>query len=274
MRRKLTLTLLFILLCAGVVSAETYTFSGTVTLCTESCGDFPWLDVGSEVSGEWTIETTAGGTWTFADIGAWEASFLNPAVPLEPYFGDPLAANPYPVTDLVAPLWEAGGTTDGSNNLNSGTILNEFVIPPLFDNGVFISYTIGAGGQTTGRICMFYLTAGCIPGATEIAVFEGAFTRGSVAGVEETSAMLRLSGAAPNPFNPTTQIAFTGIVGERTTVQVFDSRGRVVARLFEGVATGTEQTLVWRADDLPSGVYIVMIKSGGKTETEKAVLLK
>lgn len=85
---------------------------------------------------------------------------------------------------------------------------------------------------------------------------------------------VKLHSAAPNPFNPRTEIAFAAPVGQRTRVWAYDARGRVVASLFDGVATGHRQIVVWAPDDLSSGVYFVRVESSGMTDMGRVVLLK
>lgn len=85
---------------------------------------------------------------------------------------------------------------------------------------------------------------------------------------------LRILAVSPNPFNPRTTIQFVAPAGERAVVTVLDVRGREVATLFEGSATGIAQDLSWEPEGLGSGVYFVRVESGGKRDTTKTVLLK
>ena len=52
-------------------------------------------------------------------------------------------------------------------------MLLEFLVPPFSSNGAFVVFDLGTGN---GQVCLFYATAGCIPGATQAVVFEGDFT--------------------------------------------------------------------------------------------------
>ena len=79
---------------------------------------------------------------------------------------------------------------------------------------------------------------------------------------------------APNPFNPRSRVTFVAPAGSRAVVAAFDARGRQVAVLFDGEATGTEQSATWHADDLASGVYYVRVDAGVESETTKVVLSK
>jgi len=79
---------------------------------------------------------------------------------------------------------------------------------------------------------------------------------------------------SPNPFNPSTVITFVAPQSIKTAVSVYDVHGRVVAALFEGMATGKEQIVQWNANTMPSGVYFVKIDAGGNVKTEKIALIK
>ena len=167
----------------GVASADLYAFSGTVTLCTGTCASFASLDLGTRVTGTWEINTSASGAWGFADVGVFQAEVLNPAVPLEPFNGaNPTTANPLPLVAAVAPIVAAGGglttggTTDAANELSSGNVLHEFIVPPFNSNGAWVIFDIGAGGVATAQVCLFFPTAGCIPGATQAVVIDGQFS--------------------------------------------------------------------------------------------------
>ncbi len=79
----------------------------------------------------------------------------------------------------------------------------------------------------------------------------------------------------PNPFNPSTTIAFRLPKNEKITLKIFDAVGREVAvlaqkRLF---ARG-EHSLEFDAKDLASGVYIYVLEADGLKHTKKMVLLR
>ncbi len=171
------------LLTTGPATAAVYEFIGVVTLCTGTCDSFASLDVGTQVSGTWNINTTPGGSWGFADMGAFAADVFNPGAPVEPFDGtNPTSANPLPLSPSVAPIAASGGglttggTTDASNALSSGNFLHEFIVPPFNSNGAWVVFDIGANGVAQAQVCLFFPTAGCIPGATQAVVIDGQFT--------------------------------------------------------------------------------------------------
>ena len=80
--------------------------------------------------------------------------------------------------------------------------------------------------------------------------------------------------AYPNPFNPTTTLAFTLPVAGRVTLAVYDLTGRRVTTLTDGVLTAGEQTLILDASAWPSGLYFARITTPAASLTRKLVLLK
>ncbi len=83
----------------------------------------------------------------------------------------------------------------------------------------------------------------------------------------------------PNPFNPTTRIAFT--VAKRTWVEiaVYDVAGRRIASLLGKVMEPGRYEASWNGRTLSgaiaaSGVYVCRLQAGGLVETRKLVLLR
>ena len=85
----------------------------------------------------------------------------------------------------------------------------------------------------------------------------------------------RLEQNYPNPFNPSTHIRFSVETTQRTTLDVFNVLGQMVATLFDGVAeAGLRYDVQFDGRDLPSGVYYYRLASGTRTESKKLLLLK
>ncbi len=85
--------------------------------------------------------------------------------------------------------------------------------------------------------------------------------------------------AAPNPFNPTTTIAFDLPAAARVAVDVYDLRGRRVRRLAAGDAVAGRLTLAWDGCDgggrsLPSGVYLIRARADAESRVLKITLAK
>jgi hypothetical protein len=90
----------------------------------------------------------------------------------------------------------------------------------------------------------------------------------------ETPLVFSLESNYPNPFNPTTTIAFTLPEPERVKLTVFDLQGNAVATLVNGRTEAGRHTAVFDGAGLPSGVYFYRLEAGNSTETRQLVLLK
>ena len=94
-----------------------------------------------------------------------------------------------------------------------------------------------------------------------------------------TSALMpgevQLNSNYPNPFNPNTKISFVlGSTGN-ATLKVYNLLGEEVATIVNGVfPAGEIQTVNFDASGLPSGVYCYQLRSSGKTQLKKMLLLK
>jgi rhodanese-related sulfurtransferase len=108
--------------------------------------------------------------------------------------------------------------------------------------------------------------------------------RAELAAVTGTAGLPRsfsLSQNSPNPFNPSTVIAFDIPAGSEgmVSLKVFDLRGRVLDTLVDGLLQPGRHTVFWDGRDrngreLSSGVYLYRLSTPGWSQTRKMVLLK
>ena len=94
-----------------------------------------------------------------------------------------------------------------------------------------------------------------------------------------TSSSAVLHAAFPNPFNPTTQIAYTIARGGPVTLAVYDLAGRRIKTLDDGVKEPGYHSVVWDGTDLTgqpaaSGVYLYRLITDEFEDTRRMVLLK
>lgn len=91
----------------------------------------------------------------------------------------------------------------------------------------------------------------------------------------ELPQQVRLHQNFPNPFNPSTRIAFDLEAASDVSLAVYDLLGRRVATLLDGraLSAGTH-TVTFEAGGLPSGMYLYVLKTGNRTEARTMVLLK
>jgi hypothetical protein len=89
----------------------------------------------------------------------------------------------------------------------------------------------------------------------------------------------RLAQNEPNPFNPTTTIAFTLPQTQRVSLVIYDASGRAVKTLADGVTTFGTHRLVWDGTDnsgnkVGSGIYFYRLEAGSFIQSKKMVLIK
>jgi len=84
----------------------------------------------------------------------------------------------------------------------------------------------------------------------------------------------------PNPFNPTTVIAYdVPHDGDYITLRIFSVRGRLVRTLVNGRSTGGHKKVSWDARDeqgqaVSTGVYFYQLSAGDFMQTRKLLVMK
>ncbi len=84
----------------------------------------------------------------------------------------------------------------------------------------------------------------------------------------------RIVGNVPNPFNPRTSIAFDLATGGQARLEIYDVRGRLVARLVDADLPAGRHTAVWEDASVASGIYFARLSAAGRTEVHKMTLLR
>lgn len=78
----------------------------------------------------------------------------------------------------------------------------------------------------------------------------------------------------PNPFSRTTCISYTLPQAGNLRISVLDAAGRAVSTLFEGEAEAGTRTVLWRAANVPRGVYFVQAEADGQRTIRKVMLIR
>lgn len=86
--------------------------------------------------------------------------------------------------------------------------------------------------------------------------------------------LIKLEPSYPNPFNPSTTIAFPLPAREEVAVEVFNLSGQKVATLAEGYLDAGRHSLVWDAASCSAGMYLCRVKAVATMKTIKMTLVK
>jgi len=79
----------------------------------------------------------------------------------------------------------------------------------------------------------------------------------------------------PNPFNPVTQITFSPNSTGLVVLTVYNMLGQTITELFNGVATANRvYTCSFDGKNMPSGIYLYVLRSESGNEVKKMCLLK
>jgi hypothetical protein len=89
----------------------------------------------------------------------------------------------------------------------------------------------------------------------------------------------RLDAAVPNPFNPSTRIAYSVPTEGVVALRIYDAAGRLVRTLVDEVVPAGEHTASWNGTDgagsrVGSGVYFYRLEASDFMQTRRVVLVK
>jgi hypothetical protein len=149
----------------------------------------------------------------------------------------------------------------------------------------------GAGGEFTTLAALAasaghsdYAWQDEAPPASPLLLYRVALWRG---GTEATAQVVRVDFAwhfalhpnVPNPFNPSTRLAFELAAPGRTRLAIYDVRGRWVRTLSDAAFAAGPHTLAWdgtdaRGSSVASGVYFARLTSGGKVAVRRLLLVR
>jgi hypothetical protein len=78
----------------------------------------------------------------------------------------------------------------------------------------------------------------------------------------------------PNPFNISTRIRYSLPEANNVTVEIYNILGQKVETLIPGIQPAGWHSVVWDAENQPSGIYFYSIKAGEYAESKNCLLLK
>ena len=85
---------------------------------------------------------------------------------------------------------------------------------------------------------------------------------------------LRLLPVSPTPVRGSASIGFVLPRECEARLEVFDTRGRLIARLADGLLPAGRHQARWDAARLGSGVYFVRLCAAGESRTGRAVVIR
>jgi hypothetical protein len=105
------------------------------------------------------------------------------------------------------------------------------------------------------------------------------FAARDLGGLAATPPVTTLHSASPNPFNPSTWIAFELARPGTASLKIYDTAGRLIRTLFDGFRGAGEGAVRWDGRDLngravASGVYHAQLRAEGRAWTERLVLVR
>ena len=78
----------------------------------------------------------------------------------------------------------------------------------------------------------------------------------------------------PNPFNSLTAISYQLPLSGHVSIKVYDIIGQEIDTLVNEFKEPGEYTVIWNAEDMPSGLYFYSSKANGFTQTKKMLFHK
>jgi subtilisin-like proprotein convertase family protein len=222
-------------------------------------------------NGDWTLSITddAG-----ADTGTLNSWALN-IVALDPTSNLPVELSSFTATaqldGSVILTWQTASETNNVGfEIEYATVTNE---TPTWERLDFVA----GFGTTVEAQSYSYRAEGLTPGRHLFRLkqvdFDGAFEYSPEVEAEiELPGTHELSGAYPNPFNPSTTFTLTVARQQPVRIEVFDVSGKSVGVLHDGMLEAQTQHLFrFEAGSLPGGLY--MYRATGETFTESKSML-
>ncbi len=78
----------------------------------------------------------------------------------------------------------------------------------------------------------------------------------------------------PNPFNPSATISFDLSESAPVSLEIFDAAGRLVDKIELGTLGAGAQSVVWAAESVASGTYVVRLRAGDRSCNARLTLIK
>ncbi|HLF20840.1 MAG TPA: T9SS type A sorting domain-containing protein [Bacteroidota bacterium] len=142
-----------------------------------------------------------------------------------------------------------------------------------------ISYRVGDASSTNRIYLTNVMIANPQAESLQVAVQNAEWTVGHQFASASSNPNVKLGQNFPNPFNPSTRLAYSLTKAGQVLLSVYDITGREVARLVDGYQFVGDYSVTWNSKDavggiLPSGVYFARIQVENEVATMKMILAK
>jgi len=140
-----------------------------------------------------------------------------------------------------------------------------------FHTTIFVDTTMPTGTYTYGVVAVYPFGESELVLVSNVQVSDGDIILMPPA--------TKLTGNYPNPFNPSTTIAFDIADSGVVNIEIFNVRGQRVLNLVNDNYTAGKHSVVWNGTDalgssVSSGVYFYRMTTGGYTAIRKMLLMK
>ena len=140
--------------------------------------------------------------------------------------------------------------------------------------GLDIPMTDFTALTTTGHLAQLIIS-----GDLSTVYVDNIYFHSDMTGNDETSGLVnspyKLEGNYPNPFNPVTTINYSLTQAGYVSLNIYDTKGRLVETLVDGIRSADTYRHTWNADNVASGVYFYRLAIDNVTvDTKRMLLLK
>lgn len=257
----------------GVVSINVFIFGGSGTILDTDLSDL--VEINFEIVDPARFNLAGFDfTWTLCEHSDTDGSF---SIDDCTGFGDvalPVELSSFNIESSERSIHLDWSTSTEENNTG-------FAVEYAFESGPFVEASFVEGSGTTTETKNYnYSLEEMLPGKYEIRLkqvdFDGKYSYSPVLeAVVGVPGEYLLDNAYPNPFNPQTTVNFAVRESQQVSYELYDSMGRLVQVLLnQTVEAGKNQEIRIVASDLPSGVYIGLLKGETFTASQRLVLAK
>ncbi len=165
--------------------------------------------------------------------------------------------------------WKAGNYIfNGSVPQVTGTVMPDSVKNVTISNS--------SGVSTSKKLTILdtlFLKTGTLSGdyTARVTVTGGTSVDNNAPEIPQTFSLMQ---NYPNPFNPSTVISYHIPSSGHVSLRVFDAIGKEAAVLVNETQSAGSYGVQFNAQGLSSGMYFAMLRSGGKMEMKKMILMK